>query len=529
MTRQNDTSWRELPVSEQTIQALLLQQHARFGDKPLVRFGDVIHSYNQTVSAVEEAAGQLRRSSVDAGDRVALMMTNRFELLQQFLAFAWLGAIVVPINIAARGRQLEHVLRDSGARVLVIEQGFVERLADFAVPPALAQVWVLDGMPQKAPAAYSVASWPGGGGAIAPADVRPGDTAALLYTSGTTGLPKGVCCPHAQFFWAAVVMNEVLDIRADDVLHSPLPLFHINALGTFFKALLAGATCSYGRSFSASNFWRELVDAEATVTFLLGTMVSILCSRDRSSLERAHGVRLAMAPATSAPLWATFLERTGIELVDAYGSTETAGVISAPPGAQKPGYMGRVLPDFEARVVDADDAEVPDGTPGELVLRNYQPNNFATGYFGLPAETVKTWRNLWFHTGDQVIRDADGWLRFHDRSAEVIRRRGENVSSCEVEEALVSHPSVGLAAAFGIASPLGEEDVAAAVVFKHGAARVAPAELIAHCNLRLAYFAVPRYLDFVDVLPTTENGKVRKAALKARGITYSMWDREKAG
>jgi crotonobetaine/carnitine-CoA ligase len=223
-----------------------------------------------------------------------------------------------------------------------------------------------------------------------------------------------------------------------------------------------------------------------------------------------------------------FFERTGIRLVDGYGSTETGGTISAPPDAQRPGYMGRVLDDFEARVVDDDDEEVPDGTPGELVLRSRQPYSFSTGYLGLPEKTLETWRNLWLHTGDQVVRDADGWYRFHDRNPEVIRRQGENVSAYEVEQTLVSHRAVSLAAVFGVPSPLGEQDVAAAVVVKGGETVTGP-ELIAHCERHLAHFAVPRYIEFVDTVPITPTGKVRKAKLKERGITGSMWDRESAG
>lgn len=516
--------WRKLPAQYQTIPYLLIHQE-HLADKTLVRFSEAERSYVEMTRAAVRTAGRLAGAGLEAGDRVAIMCSNRIEFLELFLACAWMGAVAVPLNTALRGPALEHVINDSGARVLVAEPEFLERLGEFARPPYLKLVWLLGDAPAGWSGDLPVAQWPGPGAAIPAGEVRPGDTAALLYTSGTTGAAKGVCCPHAQFFWGAVAMNEVLEIRSDDVLRTSLPLFHINALGTFFKALLAGASCSYGRRFSARRFWQEMVESDATVTFLLGTMSNILMARTPSRAERDHRVRIALSPATSAATLALFLERTGVQLVDSYGSTETGGVISAPPDAQRPGSMGRVLPDFEARVVDDNDADVPPGTPGELVLRPRRPNSFATGYFGVPAKTVETWRNLWFHTGDRVVQDAEGWLSFHDRHAELIRRRGENISSYEVEIALQSHPSVSLAVAFGVPSPLGEDDVAAAVVLKTGAAVRAP-DLIEHCAPRLPAFAVPRYVDLVESLPVTENGKVRKAELRARGVTSSMWDRE---
>jgi crotonobetaine/carnitine-CoA ligase len=190
--------------------------------------------------------------------------------------------------------------------------------------------------------------------------------------------------------------------------------------------------------------------------------------------------------------------------------------------------MGRVLPGFEAKVVDENDAEVPDGEAGELVMRADEPFAFATGYWRLPERTVEAWRNLWFHSGDRVIRDADGYFRFVDRIKDAIRRRGENVSAWEVEQVLQSHPDVAAAAVIPVPSDLGEDDVMACVVARSGAV-LDHAELLRHCEPRLAYFAVPRYVEIMDELPLTENGKVRKFVLRARGVTDATWDREAAG
>jgi crotonobetaine/carnitine-CoA ligase len=186
------------------------------------------------------------------------------------------------------------------------------------------------------------------------------------------------------------------------------------------------------------------------------------------------------------------------------------------------------MPGFDARVVDEDDEEVPTGTPGELVMRAEHPFAFATGYWRMPEATVQAWRNLWFHSGDRVVRDADGYFRFLDRLHDAIRRRGENVSAWEVEQVLLHHPDVETAAVVPVPSELGEDDVMAFVVPSSGRT-IDPVELVSFCEPRLAYFAIPRYVDVVAELPLTENGKVRKFLLRERGVTSSTWDRERAG
>jgi crotonobetaine/carnitine-CoA ligase len=203
-------------------------------------------------------------------------------------------------------------------------------------------------------------------------------------------------------------------------------------------------------------------------------------------------------------------------------------VIGSPIAECKPGTMGRLFEGFAARVVDAEDNEVPDGTPGELMLRAEAPFAFATGYFGTPEKTVEAWRNLWFHTGDRVVREPDGYYKFVDRLKDAIRRRGENVSSFEVEQVLLSHPEIATAAAYPVRSELAEDEVMAAIVRQPGS-RLDEVAIIRFCETRMPYFAVPRFLEFVDILPATENGKIQKYKLRERGITGQTWDREAAG
>ena len=241
---------------------------------------------------------------------------------------------------------------------------------------------------------------------------------------------------------------RLLGMREDDVLLTTLPLFHTNALNTFYQALLTGAALVVEPRFSASGFAASLARHSATVTYLLGAMVPMLLSRPESALDRAHRVRIALGLACRERFHPEFRDRFGIGLLDGYGSTETNFVLGRLLPEQRPGTMGPVFDGFEARVFDDADNAVPDGIPGELVLRADAPFAFATGYFGMAEKTVEAWRNLWFHTGDRVVREADGYFRFLDRMKDAIRRRGENISSYEVEQVLLSHPDVAEARRF---------------------------------------------------------------------------------
>lgn len=519
---------RGLPLSQQTLPALLQLGAARHGEESLLRFDALDRSFAGVRDAVAVAAGTLAEVGIVRGDRVAMMCENRIELLDLMLGCAWLGAIAVPLNTALRGDQLRHQLANSGARVLAMDSALVDLLGVVEKPKSLEAIWALDGVPDETPPGYSVVEPPPRGAPVDPAPVGPGDTAAILYTSGTTGPAKGVQCPHAQFYWWGILMGEVFDLSSDDVLYTCLPLFHTNALNAFVQALVAGATFHLGPRFSASRFWTRLAAADATVTYVLGAMVNILMSRPEGPEDRAHKVRVALAPATPPDLFDRFCERFGMRILDGYGSTETNGVLFGDLHDQRPGFMGPVREGFEAIVADESDQELPDGVDGELLLRNGPPFAFATGYFGMPEKTVEAWRNLWFHTGDRVVREPDGWFRFVDRIKDTIRRRGENISSFEVEQALLSHPAVSAAAAFPVASEMAEDEVAAAILLEEGAS-LEPEELMRHCEPRLAYFAIPRYVRIVEELPQTANGKVRKSLLREAGVLEGDWDREAVG
>jgi crotonobetaine/carnitine-CoA ligase len=520
---------RGIPVAEQTLPALLERQARVHGSKPLLRIGHVERSFEDVRAAAGRAAAVLADAGVAPGDRVALMCGNRIELLDAVLGCAWLGAIAVPLNTALRGASLQHALGNSEARLLIAEADLLDRVLTLSTP-ALDSIWVLGETAARVDG-VNVTPAPelaGPGPARPIDDIGPGTTAAILYTSGTTGPSKGVCCPHAQFYWWGTIVGELLELTEDDILYTCLPLFHTNALNAFMQALQAGATYVIGERFSASRFWIQARACDATVTYLLGAMVTMLWAQLPGPRDRDHRVRIALAPATPSALGVPFRERFGVQLIEAYGSTETNATIGAPAGAQRPGWMGVPLKDFEAAIVDEHDAPLPDGVPGELVLRACHPFSFATGYFGMPEQTVQAWRNQWVHTGDRVVRDGEGWIRFVDRIKDAIRRRGENISSWEVEQALIEHEDIAAVAVFAVPSELAEDEVMAAVVLRDGA-EPDPVALMQHCEARLAYFAVPRFVDYVDALPMTESGKISKPALRERGVGPDTWDRDAAG
>ena len=519
---------QEIPPAARTLPALLAARVQADGDGALVGMDGVTLSATDLADQAARIAGSLRAAGVKAGDRVAIISTNRIEFMPLFCAIGWIGAVVVPINTASRGLQLQHIMENSAARLLVLEDEFLANLDTIdRTGLALETVFVLapdadlelpDGVqPMPAPAEPLPA-----------VEVKPADPLAILYTSGTTGLSKGVICPHEQFFWWAITTGRQLGIRPGDVLHTTLPLFHTNALNCFFQALVFGAAQSLSQRFSVSGFFKALKSSGAEVTYLLGAMVPMLLSRPESAEERDHHTRIALAPGVPAQFHDAFLRRTGILLLDAFGSTESNNVIQTEAHNPRPGMIGRITKGFDARVVDEFDNEVPDGTAGELLLRADAPNAFAHGYFAMPDKTVESWKNLWLHTGDRVVRAPDGYFRFVDRIKETIRRRGENISSFEVEQGVMSHPAVATAAVFPVASELAEDEVMVAVVLKDGAT-LSGEELIRHCETRLPYYSVPRYVDFRHDLPRTENGKIQKFKLKDEGITDSTWDREAAG
>lgn len=511
---------------DRILSTILTRQAEHYGDRALLVAGDTRWTYSQTAAIATASAKTLVDAGIKPGDRVALMCSNRPEFLQVYLGCAWLGAIVVPINTALRGFQLSYIFRNARPALLVVETQFLAAIEtvdpDVELP---SRIWTIGAITETRVLPVPL---PTLGDGVPAGVVRPGDTVAILYTSGTTGPSKGVCCPQAQLFWWGIYSARALGIREGDVLFTTLPLFHTNALNAFYQAILNGCTYVLEPKFSVSGFWATARRHNATIGYLLGAMASMLLAQPGSEDDRRHRIRVALGGGVPPQIHRPFLERFGVPLLDGYGSTETNFVFAGSILSDRPGTMGYLADGVEARIVDENDSELPAGQAGELVLRAREPFAFASGYFGMPEKTVEAWRNLWFHSGDRVVRDSDGHYRFIDRMKDSIRRRGENVSSWEVEQTIQSHPAVATCAIYPLPSELGEDEVAAAILLEPGQS-LEPVDVIRHCEGQMAYFAIPRYVRIVREMPLTENGKIQKGVLREAGVTSDTWDREAAG
>ncbi|MGC2780336.1 MAG: ATP-dependent acyl-CoA ligase [Bradyrhizobium sp.] len=517
------------PPSDRILSTILTRQAERYAERILLVAGEARWTFAQTAEIAAASARALVDAGIKPGDRVALMCSNRAEFLQVYLGCAWLGAIAVPINTALRGFQLSHIFRNSRPALLVVEAQFVGAIDSVAAGVELPPLtWIIGAVAGTIDARLGASPLPALAAAAPAGAVRPGDTVAILYTSGTTGPAKGVCCPQAQLFWWGIYSARALGIREGDVLFTTLPLFHTNALNAFYQALLNGCTYVLEPKFSASGFWAAARRHNATVGYLLGAMASMLLAQPKSADDSTHRLRVALGGGVPPQVHAPFLDRFGVPLVDGYGSTETNFVFAGAMPSDRPGTMGYLADGIEARVADENDSALPDGQAGELMLRASEPFAFASGYFGMPEKTVEAWRNLWFHSGDRVVRDPDGHYRFIDRMKDSIRRRGENVSSWEVEQVIQSHPAVAGCAIYPLPSELGEDEVAAAILLEPGQS-LQPVDILRHCEGQIAYFAIPRYVRILSQMPLTENGKIKKGVLREAGVTPDTWDRDAAG
>ena len=493
------------------------------GDRPCVRFTDgTDHTAASLLDRAGRVAGVLAGQGVKPGDRVAIVCNNRVEFIWAFFGACWLGAVPAPLNSNLRGRMLRHQIDDLEATAIVCETATEEAILACLEKAAEGRLLNVDTHP-----AVSELHRPGEPGGSPGFQQRAGraELAMILYTSGTTGLSKGIMYSNEMAVSFSDCTQWMLGYTAQDIGFNCLPLFHGNALlCTLLPALRAGALAVFGPRFSATSYWQTVSEQKSTVLSLLGSMVPILLNLPKSPEDAQSPARIALAVPNPSKHFHEFEQRFGLKLSSLYGMTDIGLVVGVPhelPG--RPGMCGIEHPDFECRVVDGVDEPVPDGEVGELLVRPRRPYVMQMGYWRNPEATVDTWRNLWFHTGDYLRRHPDGWYEFIDRKKDAIRRFGENISSFEVESALLEHPAVAEAAVYAVPSTLEEDEVMASVVLEPGAA-LTPQELLRHCEEGLPYYAVPRYLRFVPQLPKTQTAKVQKAELRRIGIDASSWD-----
>ena len=504
---------------ERTVPHALLKASATYGDRIAITDGKRNVTFRELPGLAQQTAEILVGLGVKPGDRVMVIAENCFEILQLLIGCSWLNAILVPINPSSRDKQLDYFIKMTEPKVIFIDEatasdGQVSSSPFFQLMQCRR---IDDGLLASQSKTASIEFSPS----------LPDSTLAILFTSGTTGNPKGVMCPHSQFILWGEIVGGILDISEEDVVYTCLPLFHTNALNAYLQCLVNGATFQLGPRFSVSQFWPRMTESGTTVTYLLGAMVSMLMTNPDTSFDKSHKVRNILAPGTPTPTLVEFEERFGVRLIEAHGMTETNAVIGPDGGEQLLGYMGKVLPNFEAKILDQDGQELGDGEPGEMYLKCNVLGGFATGYWNMSEETKLAWNNGWFRTGDRVIRN-DGWYKFVDRIKDVIRRRGENISAWEVEQALQSLDMISVAAAIPVPSELGEDEVMAFIVLESDKC-LTEVEILDQCSSLLPRHALPRFIEFVDQLPLTETGKIRKVVLRELGVQSSTWDSQKAG
>jgi len=507
-------------------------------DEPFVRCGGDWLSFAEVDRRSGALAGALAARGVGKGDRVALVLPNREETLVTIFALARLGAIQVPVNVFLKGEFLRYQLADSQACALIADRAGVteaDRLRESL--PELRTVIQVGGIEVG-----EDGDGPGGAEryddllaearAAPEVQIAPPDIMAILYTSGTTGMPKGCMLSHG--YYMSLTWPWYVDgwYRPDDRIITATPMFHISGQGiALMGALLGGIPVSYESTFSASSFIDRVREAGATVAYGVGPMAMAMLAAPQRSDERDHGLRFAVFMPMPPEAQQRFEERFGVPLgSEIYGQSECTNVTKSACGEPRrtPGCIGRPVELlFEVDVVDDDDNPVADEEIGELVVRPRRPLVMFSGYWRKPEATVGASRNLWHHTGDYVRRHADGFLTFVDRKKDSMRRRGENISSAELEAAIARHPAVAEVAVHGVPSPLGEDDVKAWLVLEPGA-QVEPASLHTWFVQHLPYFAVPRYVQLTEALPVNALGRIQKFELRELD-NAAAWDLEALG
>lgn len=512
-----------IALEEMVVTRLLERRAADRPQAPFVVYGDEAWTFRDVEAAAARLASGLRSIGVGRGDAVGLFLPNGHDFVNAYFAVGKLGAPMVPVNTAYRGYMLEYLLNDTGCRILVVDSQYVDRVLDSLPRLTSLETLVVTG---TAPAGVPVRVIPFGeldGDPLTTDDaVRFDDVNCVIYTSGTTGPSKGVPIVNAHAIAKAIEVIRLCEMTEQDVIYAPLPLFHSFALlRGVVAAVVAGGSCVLRERFSASGFWDDVRRTGATVGYCVFSIPQILKKAEPGPGDRDHPLR-CLYNARHDP---EFEERFGVRLIEAYGLTEAGVAMYSRPGdSPRPGSCGRVSEDWEVALVDDNDVPVAAGEVGEIVLRPRYPGLITPGYLNRPEATADAFRNLWFHTGDLATVDTEGYYYFRDRKKDAIRRRGENVSSWEVEQALQEHPAVAEAAAVPYPSPLGEDDVRVFVSLREGAS-LEPAELVAFCGRRMPDFMVPRYVDVLDALPRTPTGRIEKYRLRDEPLSAATYDR----
>ncbi|MXP10596.1 AMP-binding protein [Pseudoblastomonas halimionae] len=531
MARERDFTDPRIPNRDECVLRYLLDRWAdERPDKAHVVFADGEEwTFSELRKKVRAKAAGLRELGVRQGEHVAMWLPNGRDALIAFYAINYLGAVFVPFNTAYRGNLLRHVIANSGARILLVHPDLLPRLSEVDTAKLERLVVTTGQLPESAPlpmTAYDDLVGDSEDDLPLERPIDPWDIQSIIYTSGTTGPSKGVLSSYLHMFTNAGPESWPM-VDENDRYMCVAPIFHIGGMGPPFVMLARGASVAMIDNFSTDEFWSIAKATQSTMVFLLGVMATFLLKADPKPSDKDHTVKKAfMVPLTSDAQ--AFHERFGVDIYTIFNMTEISSPIVSEANPDRIGTCGTVRDGVDVRLVDANDCEVPVGEIGEMLVRTDRPWAMNSGYNGNPEATAEAWRSGWFHTGDAFRRDEDGYFYFVDRVKDAIRRRGENISSFEVEADVCRHPCVREAAAIAVPSEYSEDEVMIVVAPVPGKA-IDCKELAEFLIEAMPYFMVPRYIRILDELPKTPSAKVMKTDLRAEGITDDTWDREAAG
>ena len=516
-----------LVTTSNTVDGAFRERLVAHPDTPFVSFGSGWLTFAELDGRSDRLATGLARLGVSRGDRVATMLPNRIETVDILLATAKLGAIQVPLNYWLKGDFLGYQLDDCGAQYLIADgPGYDAAKGRLAGTDIRESVHVDDAPGGTVPYRELMAQR----SVFEPAS-RPSDLLAIMYTSGTTANAKG--CMLSSGYYVAVGRAYGLRrwVVPGDRMYTGFPMFHTSGQQVaFMSALVTGASIAIAPEFHASTFMAEAAAAAATMLVGVGPMGNLILAQPPRPEDAAHPFRLAVWVPMAEERQQEFEERFGTPVMaEGYGQTECVPVTNTDPyEARDRSSSGAVSPLLDVRIVDDDDEEVPCGEPGEIVVRPKVANAMYSGYWKKPEITTETWRNLWHHTGDFGRMGEDGVVTFVDRKKDIVRRRGENVSSLALENVIRQHPAVLDVAVCALPATMGDEDIKACLVLAENA-MLTSAEFFEFIRDRVPYFAVPRYVDLRDKLPTNALERVMKHVLRDEGVRPGTWDLEQEG
>jgi crotonobetaine/carnitine-CoA ligase len=528
------TGYTLAPDAPHTFPEWIRHRAAAWGDKVALDICGAERSYHEIDHISDRVGAGLAELGLAPGEHIALMMMNSIENVESWYGITKAGLVEVPIHTASRGIALEYIVHHADSRALVIDAEFLPQLAPIAERLTKLEHVIVNGSLDAAvdlPARIAVHDLAGVRSDRPAPDLHQTmrDTCAILHSSGTTGPPKGVVLSHEAVLHLTRHLVWLMDYTSDDRLFTTFPLFHNNAKYTSVTAAMeVGGTVVIDRKFSASGFWDRMREKQITAFNYMGALLMMLHKQAPRPDDADNPVRIAFGAPCPVEIWEDFETRFDMKLVEVFGMTEAPMACENRLDDRRIGAAGKSSMTYDVMIGDEFDRPCPPNVPGEILVRPKHPWALFTEYYKNPEATVEAWRNLWFHTGDRGRMDEDGFVYFIDRMKDCIRRRGENISSWEIESCINTHPDVAECAAFGVSSELSESEVMIAVVAKPGHT-VTPESVLDWCQGKMAHFAVPRYVRFMDALPKNHAERVQKFELRGEGVTADTWDREAHG